>query len=126
MDGMVAVATTNDGYPSRIAFELLLALLRAFQEDHPNVAPAAEDGQPASPSAQRIFNKYLKPLENDKILQIKRDLEETKLELKKDIELLLARGERLEDLIARSEDLSWSSRKFLKQSEELNRCCTLI
>lgn len=38
-----------------------------------------------SPNVQRTFDKYLKP-ENDKILSIQRDIEETKIQLKRDIE----------------------------------------
>lgn len=48
-------------------------------------AHPAQDEDLSCPHTQRLFAKYLKP-ENDKILQIKRDLEETKVQLKRDIE----------------------------------------
>ena len=100
-DDICAAVTTNEAYPSRIALECVTFALQAFKEDYPSlhatrtgeVCPSTrsiqlipvQDEDLSCPHTQRLFAKYLKP-ENDKILQIKRDLEETKVQLKRDIE----------------------------------------
>lgn len=70
--------------------------------------------------------KYQKPEEADKILKIQKELDETKAVLVKSIDDLLTRGEKIEDLARKSNDLSFQSKAFVEKSEELNSCCTIL
>jgi synaptobrevin family protein YKT6 len=70
--------------------------------------------------------KFQKPEEADKILKIQKELDETKAVLVKSIDDLLMRGEKIEDLARKSNDLSFQSKAFVEKSEELNSCCTIL
>jgi synaptobrevin homolog YKT6 len=52
--------------------------------------------------------------------------DETKVILHKTIESVLERGQRLDDLVAKSEDLSMASQMFYKQARKTNSCCTIM
>ena len=43
--------------------------------------------------------------------------------MRKNLEDLLYRGERLDSLLAKTTDLSEKSKTFMKDAEKLNRCC---
>ena len=69
---------------------------------------------------------YQDPAAADKLMRIQRDLDETKVILHKTIESVLERGQRLDDLVAKGEDLSMASQMFYKQARKTNSCCTIM
>ena len=69
---------------------------------------------------------YQDPAAADKLMRIQRDLDETKVILHKTIESVLERGQRLDDIVAKSEDLSMASQMFYKQARNTNSCCTIM
>jgi len=76
---------------------------------------------------EALLQKAATPIELDKVALIERDLAETKLILLDNLEKVLARGEKLEDLVARSDQLSASSKLFLSRTRRLNRCpCSIM
>ena len=62
----------------------------------------------------------------DKLTKIQRDLDETKVTLHQTIEGMLARGEKLENLVDKSSDLSMASQMFYKQARKTNSCCKMM
>jgi synaptobrevin family protein YKT6 len=70
--------------------------------------------------------KYQKPEEVDKVAQIEKDVKETQQVMMKTFDQMLARGERLEDLLDKSDDLRYSSKVFMKKTQRMNRCCTIL
>ena len=58
--------------------------------------------------------------------KIHRDLDDTKVILHKNMEALLDRGEKLDDLVSKSEGLSSSSKMFYRQAKKTNECCILM
>jgi synaptobrevin family protein YKT6 len=64
--------------------------------------------------------------EADKILKIQRELDETKVVLHKTIDSVLARGEKLDNLVDKSTDLSLASQMFYKQAKKQNQCCAMM
>ena len=67
--------------------------------------------------------KYQDPMAADKILKIQRELDDTKVVLHKTIDSVLARGEKLDNLVDKSTDLSLASQMFYKQARKQNQCC---
>jgi synaptobrevin family protein YKT6 len=59
-------------------------------------------------------------------MKVQRELDETKIVLHKTMDSLLARGEKLDDLVEKSESLSMSSKMFYKQAAKTNACCTYM
>jgi hypothetical protein len=70
--------------------------------------------------------KYQDPAAADKLLQIQRELDETKVVLHKTIDSVLARGEKLDNLVEKSSDLSMASQMFYKQAKKSNSCCGMM
>lgn len=58
--------------------------------------------------------KFQTPNQADAMLKIQADLDETKIILHNTIEAVLERGEKLDDLVAKSDDLSSQSKMFYK------------
>lgn len=98
-------------YPSRIAFSLINKIL-----DEPTV----------NLNLEKYIVDYKDPSRIDNILKIQQDLNETKLIMNQTIEAILARGEALDDLVKKSNDLSESSKLFYKDTKKMNSCCVIL
>lgn len=66
---------------------------------------------------------YQHPKEKDTILKINKGLDDTKETLHQSIDKMLERGEKIDVLIQKSQDLSFRSKKFLKKSKDMNSWC---
>lgn len=62
----------------------------------------------------------------DRITKVERSLDETKAVLHKTIEAVLARGEKLDELVDKSDELSRTSKAFYKEARKTNSCCSVI
>ncbi len=65
-------------------------------------------------------------MQADKLTKIQQDLDETKIILHKTIESVLDRGEKLDQLVDKSNDLSLASQMFYKQARKTNSCCNFM
>lgn len=70
--------------------------------------------------------KYQDPAQADQIMRIQKNLDETREVLHNTIESVLQRGEKLEDLVERSGELSAQSKMFYKQAKRANSCCAVV
>lgn len=68
-------------------------------------------------------SKYQDPREADPLTKMQEDLDETKIILRNTIEQVLVRGEKLDDLVSQSEELSVQSKAFYKTAKKTNSCC---
>jgi synaptobrevin family protein YKT6 len=69
------------------------------------------------------LTKYQNPVEADPMLKVQNELDETKIILHNTIEAVLQRGEKLDDLVSKSEGLSMQSKTFYKTAKKTNACC---
>lgn len=69
----------------------------------------------ALPQLDEYIVKYQDPRQADSIMKIQQELDETKIVLHKTIESVLERGEKIDNLVARSEGLSTASKMFYTQ-----------
>jgi hypothetical protein len=67
------------------------------------------------PELKNFIQKYQNPDEADSILKIQKELDETKIVMKQTIESVLERGEKIDDLVAKSDGLSAQSKMFYTQ-----------
>ena len=65
-------------------------------------------------------------LSKSKISILREDIEKVQKIMEKNIELILTREEKLDDLIKKSDELSESSKMFYRKAEKLNSCCILL
>jgi hypothetical protein len=61
-----------------------------------------------------------------KCAQIQKDLDEIKYQIIENIDALLERGDKIDDLVKRTEHLSNVSKEFYIHTKKLNRCCNII
>ncbi|CAG0881443.1 unnamed protein product [Cyprideis torosa] len=66
--------------------------------------------------------KYQNPKEADGITKLQYELDDTKIILHNTMEAVLQRGEKLDDLVAKSEGLSAQSKLFYKTARKANSC----
>lgn len=98
-----------------MAHQLLSKVVDEFLAAHPRSAWAS--GQKISmPELKDYLAKYQDPHQADSIMKIQRELDETKITLHKTIESVLQRGEKIDDLVAKSDGLSNQSKMFYRTS----------
>ena len=66
---------------------------------------------------------YQNPERVDSILKINRELDNTTTVLYKSIDKMLERGEKIDTLVLKSDELSHQSKMFYKKSKKLNSWC---
>lgn len=119
---------TDEEYPKSAAYSLLSVAMEEFS----NTVRAEEwtkstrDNVFNVPGLEKILKIYQDPKTVDKLTGLKTDIEETKAILHQTINNLIEREGKLQDLMDKSNDLSFQSRTMLNQSEKLNSCCTIL
>ncbi len=66
------------------------------------------------------------PHQADKLAKIQSDLDETKVVLHRTIESMLERGEKLDTLVGKIEDLRMARQMFYKQARRVLLCCPRV
>lgn len=131
MDGLTCVLITDKDYPLRVAFDIVRKTQNDFmeflQKEKKTLKEANEDNYFSNFNAtlKKILDTYQDPTKGDNLSKIKKDLEETKEVLNQALEKLLDRGEQIDNLIERSEELSQSSKEFYKRTKN-SKCCTIL
>ncbi|KAG6332658.1 hypothetical protein ID866_6434 [Astraeus odoratus] len=120
-----AIVITDQEYPVRPAFSLLTKILEEFSAK----VPQSSYSNPATisfPDIQTYLTKYQDPRQADAIMRVQQELDETKIVLHKTIESVLQRGEKLDNLVERSNALSMQSKMFYKTAKKQNSCCVIM
>ncbi|THH06162.1 hypothetical protein EW146_g9701 [Bondarzewia mesenterica] len=120
-----AVIITDMEYPARPAFSLLTKVLDEFTAK----VPQSSFSNPAAisfPDINTFVQKYQDPRQADNIMRVQKELDETKIVLHKTIESVLERGEKLDNLVERSNALSVQSKMFYKTAKKQNSCCSVM
>ncbi|KAI0732595.1 snare protein YKT6 [Fomitopsis betulina] len=122
---LAGVIITDHEYPVRPAFSLLTKLLDDFIAKVP-VTSYASPAAISFPEANSYIAKYQDPRQADAIMKVQQELDETKIILHKTIESVLERGEKINDLVDRSNALSAQSKAFYKTAKKQNSCCVVM
>lgn len=128
-EGLVGVLITDKEYPVRPAYTLLNKVLDDYLVAHPPQQWQNVDETNASLKMTELdmyISKYQDPSQADAIMKVQQELDETKIVLHKTIENVLQRGEKLDNLVDKSESLTASSKMFYKQAKKTNSCCVLM
>jgi len=127
----LAVACVTDGeYPTLAARGFLRRVAEMFQAKYPDDNSysriTTDVNSFAVPGLEAFLLECQDPTKADKMTAIKASLDETKEIVLKNIDALLERGETIDNLLDRSNDLSFQSKAFAKKSEQLNSCCVIF
>lgn len=125
MSGLSGFVGCKKGYPSRVAFALIDKALEIFSLKNSKESWMSCSRPIDSPWLKELFRIHKNPAEADSLTRVQQELDETKIVLHKTIESLLERGEKLDDLVSKSNELGILSKTFLKGSKKTNSCCII-
>ena len=125
-DGLCGTATCDAEYPPRVAFSLITKLLEDFDTSVSGWKTKLTGELETWGPQVDLLEKYQDPAAADSIMKIQKNLDDTRDVLHNTIESVLQRGEKLEDLVERSGELSSQSKLFYKQAKRANSCCAVV
>lgn len=125
-DGLCACVTCDSEYPARVAFSILTKIMDDFDAQVPSWREETRNEALAWPPLDQAIAKYQDPANADQIMRIQKNLDDTRDVLHQTIDSVLQRGEKLEDLVERSSELSSQSKMFYKQAKKANSCCAVV
>ncbi|KPP70912.1 hypothetical protein Z043_110218 [Scleropages formosus] len=134
-DSLSGVVIADSEYPQRVCFTLLdkdcSGPLCLVLDDFSKQVESS-DWPSGSPDTIRYtaldshLAKYQNPREADAMTKVQAELDETKIILHNTMESLLERGEKLDDLVQKSEHLGNQSKAFYKTARKQNSCCAVM
>jgi synaptobrevin family protein YKT6 len=113
-EGVCGLIITDLEYPALVAHQLLSKICDEFLSKYPRTAFATATTL-QFPELKEYIVKYQDPQQADSIMKIQKELDETKIVLHKTIESVLERGEKIDNLVAKSDGLSMQSKMFYTQ-----------
>eukprot|EP00472_Partenskyella_glossopodia_P000006 CAMPEP_0197541590 /NCGR_PEP_ID=MMETSP1318-20131121/67245_1 /TAXON_ID=552666 /ORGANISM="Partenskyella glossopodia, Strain RCC365" /LENGTH=194 /DNA_ID=CAMNT_0043100783 /DNA_START=551 /DNA_END=1135 /DNA_ORIENTATION=+ len=123
-NSICGMVVSDEEYPVRVAFSMITDLLNKYMKAVPTWNEFKTDNTAAPPQfMQEAIEKYQNPKEADKVLKIQQTVDEIKTIMHKNIDDILKRGETLDDLMEKSNDLSSTSVAFFKTAKKQNQCC---
>lgn len=126
-EGVAGIIISDKEYPALVAHQLLSKVLDEFLSKHPRTAYAGDCPSPlAFLELKEYIVKYQDPQQADSIMKIQKELDETKIVLHKTIESVLERGEKIDTLVEKSNDLSSQSKMFYAKVRVAVWPCTAL
>jgi len=125
-EGVCGIIISDHSYHALVAHQLLSKVVDEFLSRHPRSSWATGTPTLPFPELKEYITKYQDANQADSILKIQKELDETKIVLHKTIESVLQRGEKLDDLVAKSDGLSAQSKMFYTQAKKQNSCCVIM
>ncbi len=111
-DHTICIVTTTAEYPKAAAFGLIQKVF---------------DSSPPSYNLRLLLQKSKDPQQvMSALARLQQGVDEVKGIAMKNMEEVLQRGEKMDNLVAKSENLSRESKKFYKTAKKLNTCCTIL
>jgi synaptobrevin family protein YKT6 len=111
----IYIALTDEEYPSTVILEFVHEIDIAYGDNINN-----------DEVLQNIWTKYQDPIQISKLLQVKEELEKTKKVMLESVDKILERGDKIEDLIIKTDQLECSSHAFKIKAKQLNSCCNIL
>jgi synaptobrevin homolog YKT6 len=149
-EGLAAVIISKN-YPQLTAHSILSKILDEFLTDDrrtPDQKRNPKDNDATFAALKDYLQRYQDPAQASSITAIQQQLDETKIILHKTIDSVgfmapiqpgasimlsdtdtpqvLQRGEKIDDLVAKSSDLSTQSKAFYTTAKKQNSCCSLM
>jgi synaptobrevin family protein YKT6 len=129
-DGLCGIVISDNEYPERVAHTLISKMLNDFDKCY-NIQEWKLINKDSNDKFESFSNnqltKYIKdyqdPKNNDQLLKIQQNLDEIKDIMHKNLEDVLRRGETLDTLLQKSEDIGEVSKMFHTKAKKTGQCC---
>ena len=119
----------DEEYPKRVAIDFLLRVHDNFKifltQRNINLNTIEKDTDLKFDYINTAIEEWQDPTKKDNIMKLQSDLNDVQDIMRKNLSELLKREENLENLMAKSQDLSAASVNFYKQAKKTNSCCNL-
>lgn len=133
MDNDLTVVVTADSeYPENVVKKILSEILKEFQlkynvnDFYNEVKSKQTDLDINFQFLDKKIKEYQNPKEADKFLKLEGELKDIQNMLQKTMTDLLERGEQLDELVQKSDDLNAMSKGFYDKCKKANtKCCSL-
>lgn len=109
-DGLASVIMTKNYKHKRIIIELAHKIVY----------------EPGEYDLEELVKRYEDPASVDKIVKVQNELDKTIETMHLAIEKVLERGENIEILVQKTDELNESSRIFVNNAKKLNSCCNIL
>ncbi|KAL5368565.1 SNARE protein [Cryptosporidium parvum] len=124
-DGLSISMICDDDFPARIAFSSIFEAYMNIKDKNQHELSLLDD-KLIYRTIFTILNKYKEPLISDAITESQIKIDKAREAINVSLKSFLDRGENLDELIQKSNDLSDSSKKLFKMSKKTKRpCCSL-
>jgi synaptobrevin family protein YKT6 len=110
-NGTSVCVITDREYPTRTALTFVA-----------NVHKLTEVDQSATLFLTKMLQTYQNPAQVDKLWHVQNNLDQLQASMRLNVQQLLERGETLDDLIQKTDDLSNRAKLFQRRAAHLNRC----
>jgi len=121
VNNLCCCITTDLEYGSKSAFYATQLILNNFIDENSNYI---NKNAIEWPQLNNLLEKY-QNVSNIPIINVQNKINETKDILVQTIDAVLERGEKLDDLIEKSAQLSKASKDFYGTSKRMNSCCAI-
>lgn len=125
-NGLVGIVIADYDYPVLNAFSLINKVVNEFEAKYPPGTRSSQSRDMPFPQLSELLMKYQDPATADPLAKMQHDLLEIKSIMRTNLEHVLERGEKIDDLVQKSDDLSREAKRFYKTAKKLNSCCTLL
>ncbi|GMS89102.1 hypothetical protein PENTCL1PPCAC_11277, partial [Pristionchus entomophagus] len=125
-DGLSGVTITDGEYQARVAFSMLTRVVDDFNQKTPNWRSITDEKACAYTGLPEFLERWQNPRDADPMTRVQEEVEETKIVMHNTIQSVLERGEKLDDLVKKSENLSDQSKMFYTQARKMNKCCNYM
>jgi len=123
-DNLAVVCVSDHEYPPRVAHTMMQRLSEDFAgQITPSEWTKPQEVVGFNGQLEVYMQKFQDPTQSDAMSRLQSDLDDTKIVLHSTIEAVLQRGEKLDDLVDKSEALSMQSKAFYKTARKTNSCC---
>ena len=119
----------DEEYPKRVAIDFLLKVHDNFKifltQRNINLNTIEKDTDLKFDYINTAIEEWQDPSKKDNIMKLQSELNDVQDIMRQNLSELLKREENLENLMAKSQDLSAASVNFYKQAKKTNSCCNL-
>ena len=119
----------DEEYPKRVAIDFLLKVHDNFKifltQRNINLNTIEKDTDLKFDYINTEIEEWQDPSKKDNIMKLQSELNDVQDIMRQNLSELLKREENLENLMAKSQDLSTASVNFYKQAKKTNSCCNL-
>mmetsp|Transcript_11767 Transcript_11767/g.32067 ORF Transcript_11767/g.32067 Transcript_11767/m.32067 type:complete len:202 (+) Transcript_11767:1825-2430(+) len=124
---LAGIVVADSQYPTTASFSVIHKVMDEFVEQVGDSWRTVQgDSTMGNALLEPALVKYQDHTQADKLAKIQQDLDETKIVLHQTIDSVLRRGEKLDNLVDKSNDLSLASQMFYKQAKKTNSCCSYV